>query len=180
MAESDLLDIHPNLRHSLSISNPVYLHPSTANSSQSAHPHSNPQDTYPAVEEEYKTLLSLSFIQKDIIHKWHILPSCTESVGPARSKHNMVCWGGAIYIFGGDDGKKMLNDLLMYKIDKKTWDRVFTWGIPPTPRYHHSAVVNRDSMFIFGGYTGDTNTTLRNQNDLLEYRYNTILLIIID
>lgn len=33
--------------------------------------------------------------------------------------------------------------------------RVVTTGSPPAPRYHHSAVVYKDSMFVFGGYTGE-------------------------
>lgn len=48
-------------------------------------------------------------------------------------------------------------------------------GAPPAPRYHHSAVVFLDSMFIFGGYTGDiySNSNLRNKNDLFEYKFTT-------
>ncbi len=48
-------------------------------------------------------------------------------------------------------------------------------GTPPDPRYHHSAVVFMDSMFVFGGYTGDiySNSNLRNKNDLFEYKFTT-------
>ena len=48
-------------------------------------------------------------------------------------------------------------------------------GTPPAPRYHHSAVVFQDSMFVFGGYTGDiySNSNLRNKNDLYEYKFTT-------
>ena len=48
-------------------------------------------------------------------------------------------------------------------------------GTPPAPRYHHSAVVFMDSMFVFGGYTGDiySNSNLRNKNDLFEYKFTT-------
>lgn len=47
--------------------------------------------------------------------------------------------------------------------------------MPPAPRYHHSAVVFMDSMFVFGGYTGDiySNSNLRNKNDLYEYKFTT-------
>lgn len=46
-------------------------------------------------------------------------------------------------------------------------------GVPPAPRYHHSAVVHEGSMFIFGGYTGDlhSNSNLANRNDLWEYKF---------
>lgn len=48
-------------------------------------------------------------------------------------------------------------------------------GTPPAPRYHHSAVVFMNSMFTFGGYTGDiySNSNLRNKNDLFEYKFTT-------
>lgn len=42
-------------------------------------------------------------------------------------------------------------------------------------RYHHSAVVYGSSMFVFGGFTGDihSNSNLRNQNDMYEYKFQT-------
>lgn len=48
----------------------------------------------------------------------------------------------------------MLNDLLRFDIKDCSWGRVVTTGVPPAPRYHHSAVVFANSMFVFGGYTG--------------------------
>lgn len=58
---------------------------------------------------------------------------------------------------------------------EKSWGRAFSTGCPPAPRYHHSAVVYGSSMFVFGGFTGDihSNSNLRNQNDLYEYRFQT-------
>lgn len=69
----------------------------------------------------------------------------------------------------------MLNDLLRFDIKEKSWVRSFATGPPPAPRYHHSAVVNGSSMFVFGGYTGDihSNSNLTNKNDLFEYRFPT-------
>lgn len=46
-------------------------------------------------------------------------------------------------------------------------------GSPPAPRYHHTAVVYGNSMFVFGGYTGDLHSNWTNKNDLHEYRFNT-------
>ena len=51
----------------------------------------------------------------------------------------------------------MLNDLLRFDVKDCSWGRVVTTGSPPAPRYHHSAVVFANSMFIFGGYTGINN-----------------------
>ena len=80
-----------------------------------------------------------------------------------------------VYVFGGDNGRSMLNDLLRFDVKEKSWGRAVSNGIPPAPRYHHSAVVHETSMFIFGGYTGDihSNSNLTNRNDLWEYKFAT-------
>ena len=64
------------------------------------------------------------------------------SVSYRRSKHTIVAYKDAIYVFGGDDGKKMLQDLLRFDVKEKSWGRAFAIGNPPAPRYHHSAVVS--------------------------------------
>lgn len=90
-----------------------------------------------------------------------------------RSKHTVVAYKDAIYVFGGDNGKRMLNDLIRFDVKDKSWQNAFATGQPPAPRYHHSAVVHESSMFVFGGYTGDihSNSNLTNKNDLFEYKF---------
>lgn len=92
-----------------------------------------------------------------------------------RSKHTVVAYKEAIYVFGGDNGKSMLNDLLRFDVKEMSWGRAFSTLTPPAPRYHHSAVVHNNSMFVFGGYTGDihSNSNLTNKNDLFEYKFLT-------
>jgi len=119
--------------------------------------------------------LTLEFGPTETVHEWSKLPECDEFVGSKRSKHTLVAWGELLYVFGGDNGKRMLNDLLRFDIKDSSWGRVVASGQPPAPRYHHSAVLFANSMFVFGGYTGDiySNSNLRNKNDLFEYRFNT-------
>ncbi|XP_062507992.1 leucine-zipper-like transcriptional regulator 1 isoform X2 [Corticium candelabrum] len=119
--------------------------------------------------------LSIDLDPGEPVHQWRRMPSCDEFVGARRSKHTVVSWGDAIYVFGGDNGKRMLNDLLRFDCKDNSWGRVVSTGSPPAPRYHHSAVVYKDSMFVFGGYTGDiySNSNLRNKNDLFEYKFTT-------
>lgn len=85
----------------------------------------------------------------------------------------MVAYKDAMFVFGGDNGKTMLNDLIRFGVKDKSWGRACATGTPPAPRYHHSAVVAGSSMFIFGGYTGDihSNSNLTNKNDLFEYKF---------
>ncbi|XP_038618550.1 leucine-zipper-like transcriptional regulator 1 [Tachyglossus aculeatus] len=119
--------------------------------------------------------LTLNFGPFETVHRWRRLPPCDEFVGARRSKHTVVAYKDAIYVFGGDNGKTMLNDLLRFDVKDCSWCRAFTTGTPPAPRYHHSAVVYGSSMFVFGGYTGDiySNSNLKNKNDLFEYKFAT-------
>ena len=63
-----------------------------------------------------------------------VLSECDEFVGTRRSKHTVVAYKDAIYVFGGDNGKSMLNDLLRFDCKDKSWGRAFTTGYPPAPR----------------------------------------------
>uniref|UniRef100_A0A2H6N319 BTB domain-containing protein n=1 Tax=Micrurus carvalhoi TaxID=3147026 RepID=A0A2H6N319_9SAUR len=119
--------------------------------------------------------MTLNFGPFETVHRWRRLPPCDEFVGARRSKHTVVAYRDAIYVFGGDNGKTMLNDLLRFDVKDCSWCRAFTTGTPPAPRYHHSAVVYGSSMFVFGGYTGDiySNSNLKNKNDLFEYKLAT-------
>jgi hypothetical protein len=53
-----------------------------------------------------------------------------------------VAYGDALYVFGGDNGKSMLNDMLIFDVKEMSWRRGISIGTPPAPRYHHSAVVS--------------------------------------
>jgi hypothetical protein len=46
----------------------------------------------------------------------------------------MVAYKEAMYVFGGDNGRSMLNDLLRFDIREKSWGRAFSTGAPPAPR----------------------------------------------
>ncbi|XP_048482353.1 leucine-zipper-like transcriptional regulator 1 isoform X2 [Plutella xylostella] len=118
--------------------------------------------------------LKMEFGPFEPVHKWKRLSECYEFVGARRSKHTAVAYKDAIYVFGGDNGKSMLNDLIRFDIKEKSWTRTGCMGTPPAPRYHHSAVVYKSSMFVFGGYTGDilANSNLTNKNDLFEYKFH--------
>lgn len=137
--------------------------------------------------------LTIEFGPFETVHRWKRMPDCDEFVGTryvtpvnsnltlglamivcfSRSKHTVVSYKDAIYVFGGDNGKSMLNDLLRFDVKEMSWGRAVVMGNPPAPRYHHSAVVYNTSMFVFGGYTGDihSNSNLTNKNDLFEYKF---------
>lgn len=35
----------------------------------------------------------------------------------------MVAYGNSLYVFGGDNGKQMLNDLVTYDCNNNSWGR---------------------------------------------------------
>jgi len=47
-----------------------------------------------------------------------------------------------------------LNDVHVYDFGQQVWSTLITNGAPPIPRDSHVAVVNRESMYVFGGSTG--------------------------
>ena len=124
---------------------------------------------------ESQDCLTLDFGPFEEVHRWRQMPECDEFVGARRSKHTIVTYQDSLYVFGGDNSKSMLNDLLRFDVKEKSWGRALVNGVLPAPRYHHSAVVHESSMFVFGGYTGDihSNSNLTNRNDLWEYKFNT-------
>lgn len=118
--------------------------------------------------------ITLDFGPFERVHTWKRISRCDKYNSAARSKHTVVAYKDVIYIFGGDRGNIMLNDLLRFDVKEKFWYLAHSFKAP-TPRYHHSAVVHENSMFIFGGYTGDihSNSNLTNKNDLYEYKFQT-------
>lgn len=62
-------------------------------------------------------------LRPETVHCWRKLAECEESVGVRRSKHTLVFYKGRLYVFGGDNGKTMLNDLIRYDIRDNVWTR---------------------------------------------------------
>ncbi|KAK6617125.1 hypothetical protein RUM43_014727 [Polyplax serrata] len=118
--------------------------------------------------------ITLDFGPFERVHTWKRISRCDKYNSAPRSKHTVVAYKDVIYIFGGDRGNIMLNDLLRFDVKEKSWYIAHSFKAP-TPRYHHSAVVHENSMYIFGGYTGDihSNSNLTNKNDLYEYKFQT-------
>lgn len=55
---------------------------------------------------------------------WIKMSECDEFIGPKRSKHTMVAYANSLYVFGGDNGKQMLNDLVTYDCNNNSWGRL--------------------------------------------------------
>lgn len=82
-----------------------------------------------------------------------------------RYKHTAVLRGDTMIVFGGlEDGtiERYTNDLFFFDCRLLEWKKPEVEGVLPTKRYFHSALLNGNSMYIFGGQGGP------HYNDLCE------------
>jgi hypothetical protein len=69
-----------------------------------------------------------------------------------------------MYLFGGHDGTRHLNDVHVFDFSARAWSAMQADGPAPIPRDSHVAVAHGGSMFVFGGSTGSA------MNDFHELR----------
>lgn len=74
--------------------------------------------------------------------------------GP-RAAHSSDLIRNKLYVFGGWNGKKALNDLHILDVDLMTWEEQSPGGTSPSTRNNHiSVVVARTKIFVHGGHDG--------------------------
>ena len=56
-----------------------------------------------------------------------------------------------IYIFGGADQGKNLNDIQVYDTAENTWSSVSASGSPPSPRTYHTCASSGDKLYVYSG-----------------------------
>ncbi len=86
-------------------------------------------DTASKISADVDTDMTLNFTRRMSSNLWKKLSSCEEFVGAKRSKHTIVAWNNRIYVFGGDNGRRMLNDFLVSHIRDSSWARVVYTGM---------------------------------------------------
>ena len=70
-----------------------------------------------------------------------------------------------MFIFGGHDGSKQLNDFYCFDFKSKMWNEVkYERSEIPTPWDSHILVAYGESIFLFGGSTGNP------RSDFYEYK----------
>ena len=79
---------------------------------------------------------------------------------PPRANHSSAVLGNKIFIFGGWDGSKRLNDLhlldigiviLLNFIENKTWTEIKANSEVPSPRAGMTLSAVKDRLYLFGG-----------------------------
>jgi hypothetical protein len=101
--------------------------------------------------------------------KWEVYHQPNkETDGPVpRSSFGMDVANGDIWVFGGTDGTKQLNDLWCFNIGLKRWKLIQTedQSKVPEPRRNLTLAAFRDNLFIFGGILDVT----KEKNDIYVY-----------
>eukprot|EP01080_Neovahlkampfia_damariscottae_P002030 gene2030-1537_t len=73
-----------------------------------------------------------------------------------RRNHTAVVYKDSMYIFGGFSDKEYFNDFFRYEFLTRTWTEIKNhFGVIPTPRAVHTAVVENHLMYIVGGYADE-------------------------
>jgi len=83
---------------------------------------------------------------------WHAVVTTGERP-PQRANHCSVVEGqkSLLYIFGGWDGTKRLNDLYQLDVATLVWTLLQPFGVPPQPRAGTTLSYIRGLLFMFGG-----------------------------
>lgn len=75
----------------------------------------------------------------------------TETKPSARKGHSAGVFEGSMYVFGGTDGLKSLNDLWKLDLTSLNWRKIEQLGDKPSPRERHTATFVGSRMVIYGG-----------------------------
>ena len=73
-----------------------------------------------------------------------------------RSYHSLTAVGNKLYMFGGHDGEKTLDELWSYDVGEAKWDYIPSFGINPSKRMGHAATSHGANLLIWGGRDGVT------------------------
>lgn len=81
-------------------------------------------------------------------------PEATGAQPCPRAAHSATVVGTRVYVFGGNDGTRLFNDLHILEVETMGWSKPKVRGMPPSPRAGHgAALVGDHELYIFGGGT---------------------------
>lgn len=108
--------------------------------------------------------MSLPWPTIDWTHKQH----SQEGAPSPRKGHSVsVVHQDALLVFGGRNDTHYFNDLWMYNLTTNAWHEVVpTSNNRPSPRDHHAAAGNGDTLVLFGGRSGESHDTAKPVGDV--------------
>jgi len=92
-----------------------------------------------------------------VTYRWH-KPVIPQPHPLPRRAHTAVLYGTKMYIFGGGNGHRALNDVwcldLSVPSDKLKWEQIHIHGTKPSARGYHTANLVGQVMVVLGGSDG--------------------------
>jgi N-acetylneuraminic acid mutarotase len=83
--------------------------------------------------------------------RWKNLSVITPNTPSPRAGHGLTSVDSRLFVFGGDNGSSVLNDLYEYNISSKKWCYLRINDTQPTPRAGHGFVSTLGKLYVFGG-----------------------------
>jgi len=71
-----------------------------------------------------------------------------------RLSHTATIVGSYLFVVGGHDGTEYSNDVLLLNLVTMTWDKRKVYGLPPSGRGYHGAVLHDSRVLMIGGFDG--------------------------
>ncbi|KAI1501151.1 hypothetical protein F5X99DRAFT_383516 [Biscogniauxia marginata] len=84
----------------------------------------------------------------------HIWKAVSIPVTFRRLSHTSTIVGSYLFVVGGHDGNEYSNDLLLLNLVTMTWDKRRVYGLPPSGRGYHGAVLYDSRLIVIGGFDG--------------------------
>ena len=106
--------------------------------------HSGYSTTHPAGNFISRINMSEEPLKAEIISPTFDMPS-------GRSYHSLTAIGNKLYMFGGHDGEKALDELWAFDSDQEAWEYIEIYGIQPSRRWGHAATSHGTNLLIWGG-----------------------------
>lgn len=92
-----------------------------------------------------------------VSHRW-VKPNIPPPHPLPRRAHTAVLYRDTIYVFGGGNGHRALNDVWALDVsvspDKLRWEQIPTHGTKPGARGYHTANLVGEVMVVLGGSDG--------------------------
>jgi N-acetylneuraminic acid mutarotase len=86
---------------------------------------------------------------------WKSIPINKSELPGPRAAHSCEINGKKIYLFGGWNGKKALNDLFIFNLETFKWFEPEVTGLKPGLRNNHATCSHGKYIYLHGGHNGD-------------------------
>lgn len=81
---------------------------------------------------------------------WKKIIPINDNIPSPRRSHTMNVYKDHLYLLGGYNGKKNLDDLWTFDLIQKSWKQILLDGFF-FPRRFHASCINNDTLYTFGG-----------------------------